>query len=155
MQGYVAPSTFAITLTALAADAARESIAIDNRTTMYDDFSIQLKISPIAAGTLADDKCCYIYFYASVDGTLYDDPCTGADAAITLLSPSNLRGPFVVNMASIFPSAYEASIGSVASFFGGVVPPKWGIVVDNQTNAALNGTAGNFVSYVRGLFFTT
>jgi len=155
MQGYVAASSFALTLAALANNSARQSIAIDNRTTIYDDFMVQLNIAPIASGTLAGDKACYVWFYGSVDATNYDDPCTGADAAVVLGTYHGLKGPYVIPMYGIFGTVYEASIGSVASFFGGNIPPLWGIVVENQTNAALNGTEANFIKYVRGVFYTT
>lgn len=155
MIGYVAASNFALTLTSLATGAARESIAISNIDNKYDDYMIQLKIAPIATGTLAGDKACYIYFYGSADGTAYDDPCTGADAAIVIGTYHGLKGPFVVPMYGIFGTVYEATIGSVANFFGGNVPQKFGIVVENQTNAALNGTAGNFAASVTGVFYTT
>ena len=157
MIGYVAPSAFAITLAALGAAASRESILIDNTTTIYDDFMMQLKISPSAIATLSLDRACYVWFYGSVDGTIFDDPCTGADAAVTIGTYHALKGPFVVPMAYAFGTGggIEVSIGSVASFFGGNIPPKWGIVVENQTNAALNGTEGNFIKYVKGVFYTT
>lgn len=157
MIGYVAPSAFALTLTALGAAASRESILIDNTTVMYDDYMLQLKISPSAAATMGADRACYIWFGCTVDGTNWDQPCTGADAAITIGTYHSLKGPAVLAIPEAFGTggAYEIGIGSVASFFGGNIPPKWNIVIENQTNSALNGTAGNFASFVRGVFYTT
>ena len=37
----------------------------------------------------------------------------------------------------------KAYIGSVAAFFGGNVPPFFGVVVENKTNLAFSATAGD------------
>lgn len=153
MQGYAAQSTFTITLASLAADAAREGLLFDNTGTKYDDIQVELSVGCLTA-TTADQQGVYIYISGSVDGTNFSSPSLGADAAITL-------GTNALRMAAFVPvpvgvaSMYYMCIPSVASIFGGVLPIKTAIIYDNQTNGALNGTEGNFLKVVRGVFVTT
>ena len=153
MIGYAASTTFAITLASLAADSARESTAIDNSSNKYDDYMLQLSLGILTA-TSADEKAIYIWFYGSADGTNFTEPATGADAAITIGTNHNLLGPFTVavNTGNL---QYDVCIPSVATFFGGIIPKKWGIVIDNQANGALNGTEANFLKWLTPIFVTT
>ena len=80
------------TLASLATGAARECTAIDNTVNKYMDALVYLAIK-LQTGTPASDKAIYVWFYASEDGTNYGDNATGSDAALTMRSPTNLRGP--------------------------------------------------------------
>lgn len=141
-----------ITLNSLAtsATAGRESTAIDNSTNKYLDALVSV-ILKIAAGTPANDKCAYVYAYASEDGTLYTDNATGTDAAITPESPTCLRLVHVIPMPTA-SKTYEA-IFSIAQAFGGVLPRKWGIVVRNYCGINLD-SSGNSASY-SGVYATS
>lgn len=145
----------AITITAasLATGSARESTAIDNTSNKFLDAMVYLALK-LQAGSPASNKRINVYFYASEDGTNYSDNATGSDAALTMRNPTNLFGPFVINTPDSGALTYKAVIPSVASYFGGVLPPKWGIVVQNQTNIALDSTEGNHTKEYRGLYET-
>lgn len=130
-----------ITLNSLANNAARESTAVDNGTNLYLDAIVRVTVS---VGTVATPKEVPIYIYGSEDGTVYEDPATGADAGITLEDPPVMR------VARVIPTptnskAYE-TVFSVAACFNGSMPRKWGIVVQNTSGAAL-AASGNSASY--------
>lgn len=136
---YATSSNLTLTLASLADNASRESTVVDNSTNLYLDAMLYLKIK---VGTVANEKAVYCWFYGSEDGTNYTDAITGTDAAFTMTTPTNLRGPFIVSTPSN-STTYKSVVGSVAAFFGGVLPRKWGIVIENQSGAALDSTEGN------------
>lgn len=108
-----------ITLASLATATARECTVIDNTSNKFLDAMVYLAIK-LQTGTPASDRAIYVWFYGSEDGTNYTDNATGSDAAVTMRSPSNLRGPFVIATPDSGALTYKAVIGSVAAFFGGV-----------------------------------
>lgn len=148
-----ASSALTITLNSLAssATAGRESTVVDNGTNLYLDALVTV-IAKLAAGTPANDKAIYVYAYGSEDGTNYDDPATGADAAITLRDPTNLRLIGVINTPDSGALSYKKTF-SVAQAFGGILPRKWGIVVRNYTGVAFDST-GCSASY-SGVYATS
>jgi hypothetical protein len=152
---YATSTGITITLASLASGSttARESTAIDNTTNKYVDAMVYLAIK-LATGTPANDKAIYVYFYGSEDGTNFTDNATGTDAALTLRSPTNLRGPFVISTPDAGALTYKAVIGSVASFFGGIMPRKWGIVVNNFTGLSFDATEANHTKTYTGLHYT-
>lgn len=149
--GYAATTNFAITLASLATAGSRESAGIDNTTNKYDDYMIQLTLG-VVTPTTAGDKSIYIWFAGSADGTAYTEPATGADAAITIGTNHNLRGPFVVAV-NVGTLNQDICIPSVAQYFSGNIPKRWNMIVENQTNGALSGT--EFTKYLTGVFVTT
>lgn len=151
---YSTSVNFALTLAALAADAARESAAIDNSTTKFDDFMIGLDIVANAAGTLADQQAIYIYLAGSIEGTTFTEPATGADSAIVVATNTNLTMAKVLN-AHAAGTTYSVNIPSVAACFGGNVPKKFSVIVDNQTNAALGGTEAAFAKWWTGITYSS
>lgn len=138
-------------LASLAEGAAFELAAVDNGTNKFLDAILYLALK-LQTGTPASDKAIYIWFYASEDGTNYTDNATGSAASITMRSPTNLRGPFVISAPDSGGLTYKAVIGSVANFFGGVLPRKWGIVVQNKTNITFSATGGDHVVSYTGVF---
>lgn len=120
--------------------AGRQSTVIDNTTNLFDDALVTVTLATNAS-TPASSKACYVYVFGSEDGTLFDsdDAQPGAsDAAYTVNAASNLKGPVVVSMPTASKS-YTKTF-SVAQFFGGLMPRKWGIVVCNDTNNNLATT---------------
>lgn len=144
-----ASQAFTLTTDSLANAAARESTAIDNTSNKFLDALIYLAI-PVANTAPGSDKRINIWFYGSEDGTNYDDNATGSDAALTMRSPTNLKGPYIINTPTQ-NLTYKSVIPSVAEFFGGVLPPKWGIVVENKTGMAFS--TGTVKEY-RGIYET-
>lgn len=138
------------TLASLANAAARQSTAIDNRTNKFLDALVSLLVRSGAAGTLATGHV-NVYAYGTVnDGTDYSDGATGSDAPITMTSPPNLRLIGVINVVANAVS-YRGGPFSVAAAFGGVLPALWGIVVENRSGAALDGTEANFKKEFQGI----
>lgn len=150
---YASSASLTHTLASLANAAARESTAIDNTSNLYDDVMLYYAIK-LATGTPASNLCINLYLYASVDGTNYTDNATGTDAALTMRSPTNLKLAAVINTPTSGALTYKATIPSVATVFGGVIPPKWGVVVENTTNLALDSTEGNHTKTYRGITWT-
>lgn len=142
------------TLASLATATARECTAIDNTSNKFLDSMVYLALK-LQTGTPASDKAIYVWFYGSEDGTNYTDNATGADAAVTMRSPSNLRGPFVIATPDSGGLTYKVVIGSVAAFFGGVLPRKWGFVIENKTNIAFSATEGDHIKTHTGTFATS
>ncbi len=149
-------STTAITMTlaSLANNAARECAAIDNGTNLYIDAMVRLHCQ-LVTGTPSNDTAIQVWFYGSEDGTNYGDNATGSDAAVTMRNPNNFRGPWTIVTPDAGGLTYKAVIPSVASFFGGVLPKKWGFVVENRTGLAFNATEGNHTKQYTGIYLTS
>lgn len=150
---YDSSAGITISLVSLAQAAARESTAIDNTTNLYVDAMVYLAIK-LQTGTPGSDKVINVWFYGSEDGTNYGDNATGSDAAVTLRSPHNFIGPWIINTPDSGGLTYKTVIPSVARFFGGFLPKKWGIVIENRTNVTLSATEGDNTKEYRGLWET-
>ena len=140
---YSASASITCTLTGLAASTTvgRQSTVVDNTANLYSDVLVTVGVATNAS-TPAAGKACYVYFFATEDLTNYDmdDAAPGVtDAAYTVNAASNLKGPGVISCPTA-SKTYRKTF-TLSSFFGGIVPPKWGIVVVNDTNNALGATA--------------
>lgn len=141
--------------------AARQSTVIDNTANLYTDALVQLRLQT-TAGSLAAGSYVYVYLYgwSKGQGNHYTDTISGVDGAYTLPSsfPTNFKSVQVIPYNVSANTVMYSSSFSVAAAFGGVMPAKWGIVVNNQTGLALSGTANqqvnNIASYV-GVQLTT
>lgn len=137
-----------ITLNSLASSAftGRASTYVDNATNKFADALVRVNIAMPGSGTVANDRCCYVYAYGSADGgSTYDDGVTGSDASFTHTTPPNLRLIGIVNCPTN-TGTYRSPTMSVAAAFGGVLPERWGIVVRNYTGLTLN-SSGNSAHY--------
>lgn len=152
---YQSSQNFTLTLASLASSATggRESTAVDNTTNKFLDAICQVSCK-LQTGTPGNDKAIYIYAYGSVDGTNYTDNATGSDAAITLRDPTNLRLVGTIPVPDSGGLTYESQPFSVAQAFGGILPPKWGIVVRNYTGVALSATESDHFYKYRGVYET-
>lgn len=146
-------TTLTITLASLAATSARESATVDNSTNLYEDALVQVQLKE-GATTPINDKCAYVYAWGVVNPTspVYPDTVTGADAAITLTSPTQLRLIGVVNLPAV-STTYISEPLSVAAAFGGVLPQKWGIVVQNSSSV-LTATGSDHTVTYQGVYRT-
>lgn len=153
MIGYLASTNFAITLASLAALSAREGLLWNGVATgtNVDDLMVQIGLGS-SQPTTADLQGCYIYFAGSADGTNYSEPATGTDAAITL--GTNSLAPLFVAVP-VGTKIVDHCIGSVAQLFGGTLPKKVAIIIENRTNGALIGTEASFIKWVTPVFYTT
>lgn len=150
---YAASAAITCTVASLANNGARECTAVDNTTNKYLDAMLYLAFK-LQTGTPSGDKCINVYLYGSEDGTNYGDNATGSDAAVTMRSPTNLRGPFIISAPDSGALTWKAHPISVAQAFGGVMPRKWGFVVENKTGIAFDATEGNHTKSYTGIYET-
>lgn len=150
---FATSTSITVTLASLTSGSARECTAIDNSSNKYTDAMVYLALK-LQTGTPSNDKAIYVWFYGSEDGTNYTDNASGSDAAVTMRSPTNLRGPFLISTPDSGGLTYKAVIGSVAAFFGGVLPRKWGFVVQNSTNVTFSATEGDHAKSYTGIYAT-
>lgn len=138
-----------VSIASLANNGARQSDVVDNTTLLFLDALVSLKVKSPASST---DAAGYInvYAYGTVDGTTYSDSASGSDAAFTPTSPPNLK---LIGVANVNVNATTYRIGpfSVAGAFGGILPAKWGIVVENKTGGTLDSTEGNHDKRYQGV----
>lgn len=132
--------------------AGRQSDVVDNSSNLFDDALLTIVIST-GASTPKNGAAAYVYLFGSEDGTLFDsdDAQPGAsDAAYTVNAASNLRfGVIAMPTAS---KTYTKTF-SVASFFGGLMPRKWGFVVVADIYSTGNTGATDGSSYT-GITYT-
>ena len=132
----------------LASGSARESLLVDNTTNLFLDALVGVKVK-FANTAPTGDKRLYIYA-AGVWRTaslVWPDAVTGADAAITLNSPTQLKLIGAIEAAQNVTRVSEPL--SVAQAFGGILPPSWSIVLLNSSGAALTTTeSDHFVEYI-------
>lgn len=156
MLTYATPTNTLITLASLASTSARESSAVDNTSTRYDDVIFQLWVKT-TMGTLTADKAVYVYFYgANSAGNFPALPAvTGTDAAITLAvgSSYNIGQPLAINLVNT-ATTMRSQPTSVGQFFGGVLPNYWGFIVHNMsTGVALDPTEANHGHTYTGIYY--
>jgi subtilisin-like proprotein convertase family protein len=141
--------TTTITLTAPSASASREGTALDNTSFLYDDALCRVVFT---AGTVGGNKQLIVYAYGSNDnGTTYESVVTGTDAAITLRSPESLP------LACVIPTptssvAYKKTF-SIAQLYGGILPTKWGLVIQDDGAGNTGGISALTVAY-NGITYT-
>lgn len=131
-----------ITLTSLPTTSARCSTVIvnDTATGKNTDYMGIVTLKTIT-GTHAGDMASYVYLFGGT-GTAYDNPGTNADAAITVATNWNLKGPIVVNFGtSATGLASMTRVFMVSPIFGGEIPPQFGVIIQNQTGLAFSATA--------------
>lgn len=155
---FSAVQTFTITLASLATSsvgAGRSSLTVDNSSNLYEDALVLISVQ-LLAGTASGDKAVYIYAWGSLDNTLFPDTITGADAALTLTQPTQLRliGSIAMPSTIVVSTPYTSEPLSVASAFGGVLPKYWGIFIQNNTGFALNATENNLKKQWMGVYRT-
>jgi hypothetical protein len=135
-----------ITLNSLANGSFRQSTVISNTTNLYLDVLLQFKVKTGASGvsTTGVVRC---YLYASADGgSDYTDGASGSDGSFTPTSPPNQRVVMALNCVAN-ATVYTSDLISVAAAYGGVLPAEWGIVIENETGAALDSSAGGTAWY--------
>lgn len=131
-----------ITFTSLANNGARQSTPIDNSSNLYKNALVSVKVKSNSSGTVATGYV-NVYAYGTTDGGSTYGGVTGTvDGGVTLTSPPNLRLIGVINVVAN-STVYESGPFSVASAFGGELPEKWGIVIENKSGATLDAAIGS------------
>lgn len=138
------------TLTSLGNGSSRQSTAIDNSSNKYKDALIRIKTNGQAGST----GIVNVYVYASADTTtpVYTDAATGSDASFITANIKNSELLGVINMNGATSVTFGPK--SVASKFGGRLPPKWGIIVNNESGSGLSTTGGDHTIVYLGIFET-
>lgn len=147
-QKFATSTGITCSLASLADNTARESTAIDNSTNLYEDALVYLAVK-LQAGTPTGEKAIFVYVYGSEDGTNYTDNATGSNASITMRSPTNLIPIGVIATPDSGALTYKG-VFSVAKAFDGILPRKWGIVVENQTGVAFSAIEGDHAKTYSG-----
>ena len=143
-----------VTLASLANNGARASTVVDNTSNLFLDALVAINIKTGAASTSATGYV-NVYAYGTADGgTNYTEAATGSDAAITLVVPTNLRLIGSLNCVAN-ATTYKSGPFSVAAVFGGAMPDKWGIVIENKTGGTLDGTEGSHLKVYQGVYGQT
>lgn len=143
-------TSITITLTSLADGSWRQSAEVDNGTNKYVDALVGLSVQ---VGAVAAEGIIDVYAYGSWDnGTSYTGGVGNTDQAITWGTTGNtsvlgyrqlaLLSSIVVDGTDDNNDIY-AGPWSIAAAFNGIMPENWGIVIQNNTGAALNATGTN------------
>jgi hypothetical protein len=144
---YSAAQTVTITLgdgsAGLANGAYRQSSVVDNTTNKFID---ALLGGFIRTGSVAptNNSVIEVYVYGTYDGVTYTGGCSGSDAAyIADGEQDELRFLTSITVDADTDTPYVFGPVSVSQAFGGVLPPKWGVVVRNGTGQALDVTTAD------------
>ena len=153
---YAAAATVSCSIASLASSStlSRGSFVIDNTTNLYDDalLAVSVKVSGTAMG---QDKAVYVYLWGSEDGTLNEGSSlenVGSDALVAVENPTSLKGPLVISCPGTMRT-YRA-VTSVAQFWGGRIPRKWGFVIRNSTNQILSAVESEHTKSYTGITYT-
>ena len=147
---YASPTTITITQAGLTNNSYRQSTVFDNSTTRYED---GLLGGSIQVGTTPTDKTTIeIFLYGTFDGTNYTAGCSGTDSAYTADGEEGLL-PLVAIIYVDTTSNQDYVWGpiSVAAAFGGVMPQKFGVVVQNKSGVTTHATGTNNVVKFTGV----
>jgi hypothetical protein len=147
---YAAAASITITLDNNLADGDwRESTAVDNSSNKYLDAQVG---GVVKIGAVSADGYFAVYAYGSYDGTNYTAGLTGSDGEVTWGTTGTTGVDSYLNLPLLGVVTVDTSDDndevrwgpfSVAQAFGGQLPTKWGIVVQNKTGVAFNSTTTN------------
>lgn len=138
------------TFTSLGTAGQRQSTVIDNTSNLFLDALVFIKFKT-GSGT-NNTGVVNVYAYATVDGgTTYTDGATGSDSGITLTVPPNAKLIGTLNTVADTTTYYGGPF-SVAGAFGGTLPAKWGIIIENLSGATSDSSVGS--AYYQGKYNT-
>lgn len=152
-QTFGTSSSFTCTLTSLASGSSRECTALDV-TGIANVLDIEIVVlAETAAGSIGTNPACSIYAVGSVDGSTFPDAITGSDAAYSG-NLTNLTALRPLNMPAS-ATQYATNPISLAQAFGGSLPAKVSVVVQNQSGLALSSTAAQNKILYRVIYATS
>lgn len=134
--------------------AGRQSDAIDNSSTLADDYEVSVSIV-YPASAPANDKTVYLYaggWYGATGGWQGRPVLTGSDGAYTFnditTTPSGLYLAAACFMVNNTTGTF--AIPSVATVFGGSLPAKFAFAVANYSGQTIT----TFTARYRAITFT-
>jgi hypothetical protein len=139
-----------VTLASLATSATfvsgRESTAVAATGTTVEDELLSGKITTGTSPTAA--KEIRVYVYGQIEDTpTYPDVLDGTDSAETI-TDTELLGT-AIRLVEVIPTDdssdqtyYFGPVG-LAQYFGGLLPPRWGVFISHNTGVNLNSTGSN------------
>ena len=137
---YASATALACSLSALASTGIVFSGTVDNTSLLYLDYLIDLTVADVVE---AGNKQIVLYGRSSIDGTNFSNADTLNHQAMTVIGylPLNGTGP------------WQSRAFGVAQAFGGIIPPKFQVVIYNDAGVAL-ATLGNSMN-IRGVYATS
>ena len=148
---YAAEATITLTLTSLGNGSWRQSTVVNNTTDLYTDALVG---GSVQTGTLSAGGSIDFFCYGQTnDDPDYTGGASGTDGAYTA-DGEELLFPFLGTIITDdTDDDRDMAFGPwpVAPLFGGHLPQRWGIVVENNTGAALHATGTNNEVVYRGL----
>jgi hypothetical protein len=118
---------------------------------VFQDALFSLAVKSNSSGTSTTGYV-NVYAYGTTDGgTNYTEGATGSDASISLTAPPNAIRLGSINVVAN-STTYHGGPWSVAQGFGGTLPDHWGVIVENQSGAGLDGTEGNHTKTYQGVY---
>lgn len=158
---YETAGSITCTLPSLATGSARESAIVDNTTNKFLDDLIACTFTIASGSPSTVGPAVNVYANASMDGTLWPAiqlsggtvaSTGGGDASLGALGvPNNLRliGSFgLQTTSSSGERTFRTEPMSVAQAFGGVLPPKYSIVIENQMGVAFSSSTASTANYL-------
>ena len=158
-RAYAASSNLTVTnLAGLASSATWvagwESDLIDNSTNLYEDYSIDAKITVESASLVAGEI--RLYLVKMLDDSTWPDVFDGTESAETITDTEIRDAITLLGTMSITDTTasrvYYLTCPSVAAVFGGNLPHKFVIFITQSTGTTLE-TTGQQVT-VKGSFHT-
>lgn len=137
------------------------SAIVDNSTALNIDYHVG---GSIQTGTITADGTIDLYVAGSWDGTEFTAGCNMGDSDITWGTTGNthVNGEFDLKfLASISVDVTDDDKDvvfgpfSVAQLFGGIMPKKFAIIIENNTGAALHATGTNNHLEYTGITYTS
>lgn len=121
------------------------SAYVDNTMNLDLDEQVTIQITTGSSGVNSTGTF-VVYAYGCVGGTTTcTDGVTGTQGTQTLTNPTNLNKLQACNAVAT-STTYTCGPFSIANSFGGTLPARWGVVIQNLTGAAL-ASSGNAVYY--------
>lgn len=144
---YGTVQTLTLTIASLANNTVNASAVIDNTSDLFDDILIVGKVQANSTGVNAAGWF-EIAAHPSIDGgtAFAGTTATGAASGTT---KRNSGWKSVARPKLNANSMVNEFSQSLAALFGGSLPPKLLVTIENQSGAALDSTSGNhYVKYI-------